>query len=787
VSGDDILSEPERKESLKKFKGQINLNELREIYNEVRNVSSESLQERKLYSLRRLKTIFEEIEKENQEKIEKGSKEASKFAELDSSMLGKRTRKEMDLYHTPFKPQPIEPQPPLKRQKTSENWWESLASKAVNVSTTFLGNFGINLPQPEIKEQEVKVDSAPPQVARFMGSSSSKENAPPPSSKKQDRSYFFINSLECEEQLNSSEFLFNPNDYLKRRITLWNGVCKDCGLESDDVKKYMGEVEYVDKHEQAIIKYIDYLKQNISKISEKKASSNQLILLGFLQIELSKVDHMVRGSNLEDRSFSSTRGETSKSYGVMGLIHSGSSKESGQRKYDSQKQRVGRDQDGNEVYQTTYSVPAHLSSVVQKEEWSGKGEVDKSAERVRKRQMFNEISDKAQEAIINAINRVENKGERAEFYFAENIVLPEALNMSQNFKFQVASLIPKKSKNQQKKVDQSPPKTPPMTQTPASNPPEKLSPGDAKFSPVPEPFGLNEEDLIKSRLSNFNRYNLHRIVDEPLVLSPDTQNFKIRDRIRNIDVAIGYRETINEGGLTFKLDNPLCEDGYNYTDKGQNLYRYIRFLDERVSLLNGIEVDFKSSYRATYGAEYNSSEDVAKLTGISDQIKKQREEHEKITNLEIMRANLSLELLRINAELTPSNTGESHFKDNAGRTHRDQSRFNKTQDLLKKEQAEKFLGQDLLKHLNDDRIKFQHNLIDKSELEKRKNSLWNKTGFSENVLKSDLEKMLEKIKPKIQVDNKNTSAKNNNSNNPSNIFRSPSLGEVLWSSLFHFP
>jgi hypothetical protein len=439
------------------------------------------------------------------------------------------------------------------------------------------------------------------------------------------------------------------------------------------------------------------------------------------------------------------------------------------------------------VYQTTYSVPAHLSSVVQKEEWSGKGEVDKSAERVRKRQMFNEISDKAQEAIINAINRVENKGESAKFYFAENIVLPKAFNMSQNFKFQVASLIPKKSKNQQKKVDQSPPKTPPMTQTPASNPPEKLSPGDAKFSPVPEPFGLNEEDLIKSRLSNFNRYNLHRIVDEPLVLSPDTQNFKIRDRIRNIDVAIGYRETINEGGLTFKLDNPLCEDGYNYTDKGQNLYRYIRFLDERVSLLNGIEVDFKSSYRATYGAEYNSSEDVAKLTGISDQIKKQREEHEKITNLEIMRANLSLELLRINAELTPSNTGESHFKDNAGRTHRDQSRFNKTQDLLKKEQAEKFLGQDLLKHLNDDRIKFQHNLIDKSELEKRKNSLWNKTGFSENVLKSDLEKMLEKIKPKIQVDNKNTSAKNNNSNNPSNIFRSPSLGEVLWSSLFHFP
>ena len=162
------------------------------------------------------------------------------------------------------------------------------------------------------------------------------------------------------------------------------------------------------------------------------------------------------------------------------------------------------------------------------------------------------------------------------------------------------------------------------------------------------------------------------------------------------------------------------------------------------------------------------------------------EEHKKITNLEIMRANLSLELLRINAELTPSNTGESHFEDNARRTHRDQSRFNKTQDLLKKEQAEKFLGQDLLKHLNDDRIKFQHILIDKSELEKRKNSLWNKTGFSENVLKSDLEKMLEKIKPKIQVDNKKTSARNDNLNNPSSILGSPSLGDGLWNSLFHF-
>jgi hypothetical protein len=677
----DSLAVGGRRDVLKNFQRQISLNELRGIYNEVRKVSTKDLKDNKLNVLVTLKTVFEKIEKENQEKIEKGRKdtdEASMFAGLNRSMLGKRNRREMDLNSTPFESKPIEPQPPLKRQKTSENWWDAFAVS----TTTFLGNFGINLPQPEIKEQAVKVDTTSPQVARFMGSSSSKENAPPPSSKKQDRPYFFINSLECEKQLNSSELMNNPNHYLFKRKAMWNKYLGQLGInnESIETNSVLGE---------ATLSYIQFLKTNIKELKYK--NDNAKILSGFLQLELKKIEYMFLGEKIIPES-------------------------NGPRPFQQNEPRIYRDPQSswlspkaNEAYKALKGVGANIahstgidriSGLIGDEKyehddrdsspiWHSQSPVSHKmyeATHKVKSKMFSEISSESQQTILVCrylVGQIKAPGE-ATGKFLDEIKLPNRIpdSLTGNYKQRIQQELSSKigsSSYSNSRPEPTPKSTPTPTLEKAnslnnlkvgSRPPHISQHALLKRSdslPVtpsnsPKPYQRDEIEkvLTKIRSKKFSSNDLVKAVDSNLDLSGGM--FK---RASEIDKAIGVMDQeynlSQVNSLVQELKDYKQSFGHQSRDSGfefhgrsgENAYTYIRFLGSRIKLLQEVSKHLEFS-----------KPDLKKsslLREIATDNEKLQDHKSQLESIKKMQANLFLELARFEVGLTPKgnfNTGE---------------------------------------------------------------------------------------------------------------------------------
>ena len=609
------------KDSFVRLQRQLNADDLRLIYDQIKNIPRVNLNSLNLNLLCELKNVFLEIDK-NKGLSEEGApepptareQEAQLFAEYNQSRFATQTRRELNERKPEDRPQ--------KRQRTSENWWGGLTAnfvpaidKVTNniLSSSFLGNFGISLPEPqEIKS--VKAGDLPSRdrVQIFKAELTKPNSSKLSSQNIEDRPYKFLCDLQNQHPLESSKFsTVKPTEsfnYLLDRIKLWNKQLKKFGSVPSEY--HDGSLGYTGNYERCILEYQKYLQASIKKIKTSNLEQGK-ILSGFLYLELAKVDHMVKGDNASaDNSEHKTREVVTES-----LMH-----KEGLGWQESIKFWY-RDNIGNRFPSAKYE---HTDPTTSTYYSSWKPNKSEELRKIRKR-LYSKIPEISLHAIYDAeysVSRVVN--------FVDTINVPLTVETSQDFKSKFSE---ERTKfwNPPKKGDTSEPRAIEPIATPSPSP-EKRSP-------------IKEAQSVKGKINDNHTgvQNLQIIVDSPKDFSSG-----IFEVTSEIDIAIGvmkpstsefdFERHQQEGDLVkfLKDSKSLLNRGDQARGRSggsdrrrENIYAYVEFLDDRIEILQKVVNDLKSS---------NPSQEMS--------IKKLKE----------MQANLGLELVRISDSLTPTDT-----------------------------------------------------------------------------------------------------------------------------------
>jgi hypothetical protein len=155
------------KNSFATLERQLNADNLRSIYNQIKKVPRDDLEKYNLNLLRELKNVFLEIDRDEERSRKNaprpqtaGEREAQLFEKHNESLSAQKTRRELN------KPKPEERT--NKRQRTNEDWWGGLTNNfapvidqvtntILSAPLSFLGNFGNSFTKPEEQKKLVAV------------------------------------------------------------------------------------------------------------------------------------------------------------------------------------------------------------------------------------------------------------------------------------------------------------------------------------------------------------------------------------------------------------------------------------------------------------------------------------------------------------------------------------------------------------------------------------------------------------------------------------------------------
>ena len=622
----EVSASQTKKDSFVRFQRQLNADDLRSIYDEIKDIPRANLDSHNLNLLCELKNVFLKIDK-NKGLSEEGApkpltreeREAQFFNDFNKSQPAIETR-----------PPKLEDRP-QKRQKTSENWWGGLTNNfapvinhldqatntILSAPLSFFGNFGISFTKPEEKKSVNASDlTERPGVAVFDAKRNKPDSPKPSSEKKEDRPSTFLNHLKDAPVLDST--VFSSSESLTARMKLWNSYMKKCNSPTENIQDYKNyRANSNTPEERRITKYSEYLQASIEKIKTLESEQSK-ILSGFLCLELAKVDHMVKGDNASaDNSEHTTREVVTEPF--------------------IQKEGLGWQESikfwyrGNigphfpsENYEHTDPAPEPIY-------YSPSQRSNDPELRKIKEELYSKIPETSQDAIYHAQNAVSK-----DVNFVDTINFPRTVKTSNNFKSNFSQEIA----TFWKKINPLTYKPSPSAKAPAQAQAQGQAPSPSPSPSLEKPSLTDEAQSVKDKINDNHTgvEKLQGIVDSPINFSKS-----IFDVTSEIDIAIGVmKPQSSKFDLErFKQENDLknfLKDSKSLLNSGdavrgrssddprrENIYAYVEFLDDRIQILQDVVNDLKSK----------PSQDMS------------------IKKLKKMQANLGLELVRISDSLTP--------------------------------------------------------------------------------------------------------------------------------------